>query len=84
MRDTQFGPDAFPARLLDDYLIVAKRRSPAALPATALRTRSLAARALLAHAATSGSISLSDLLGAARRHDSSVLNPAKINPVRAR
>ena len=80
MRDTQFGPDAFPARLLDDYLIVAKRRPPGALPATALRTRSLAARALLAHAATSGSISLSDLLGAARRHDSSVLNPAKINP----
>ncbi len=80
MRDTQFGPDAFPARLLDDYLIVAKRRSPAALPATALRTRSLAARALLAHAATSGSLSLSDLLRAARRHDSSGLDSVKINP----
>jgi glycosyltransferase involved in cell wall biosynthesis len=79
VHDAPVGSGGFPARLLDDYLLVAKRRSPGALPATALRTRSLAARALLAHAATGGSLSLEPLLEAARRQDISVLSSPKIN-----
>jgi O-antigen biosynthesis protein len=80
VQDAGFGSEAFPVRLLDDYLLVAKRRPRGALPATALRTRSLAARALLAHAATGGSLSLGDLLGAARHRDSRMLRSAEINP----
>lgn len=51
-RTTDWGPGA--SRLLDDYLAIANERGAMALERTALRTKSLAARQLLAWAATGG------------------------------
>ena len=51
-RTTDWGPGA--RRLLDDYLAIASERGPMSLERTALRTKSLAARHLLAWAATGG------------------------------
>lgn len=56
-------PGGYPERLLDDYLAVARRRAAGSLATTALRTRSLAARQLLARAA--GPVPLTQLLAAA-------------------
>lgn len=73
--------DAYPARLLDDYLAVAKRRHPIALYATVLRTRSVAARHLLARAVNRHA-TLDDLVAAARSGGKDVpggpVNPAAL------
>src|SRR5688572_8037621 len=58
--------DPFPERLLDDYASRAKRLAPGSLSATALRTKSLSARILLARLATRGTLSLSELMDCAR------------------
>ena len=67
-------------RLLDDYTLVVNRRTPGALPATALRTASLSARSLLAHLATNGSASLDDLTAAARAGDAARLLTFNVHP----
>ncbi|WP_203973480.1 glycosyltransferase family 2 protein [Planotetraspora silvatica] len=68
--------------MLDDYLSIARRRGRGALPATALRTRSLASRELLAHAALGPSGSLAELLALARHevHDPEGARPDEIVP----
>ncbi|GGL08789.1 hypothetical protein GCM10012284_49290 [Mangrovihabitans endophyticus] len=58
-----------PARLLDDYVTVARSREPGTLAATALRMRSADARAVLARAAMADRGDLDELLAAARAGD---------------
>ncbi|HET9516527.1 MAG TPA: glycosyltransferase [Actinoplanes sp.] len=58
-----------PAQLLDDYLRLVRQSSYATLPATAIRTRSLDARLLLARAAFGDAGTLDELLVAARAAD---------------
>jgi hypothetical protein len=65
MYGQSIAPNAYPDQLLDDYLTVAERRHPLALYTTVLRTRSVAARQLLARAA-SRSLSVTQLVDAAR------------------
>jgi hypothetical protein len=60
------GPEPYPLPLLDDYLAIARRRGAETLPVTALRTRGLAARLLLAHAAAGQPGALARLLVSAR------------------
>ena len=55
-----------PVRLLDDYLALLPRDGRTALPATAIRGRSLSARQLLARAALRDAGTMDDLLGMAR------------------
>jgi hypothetical protein len=66
----------YPARLTDDLLVRAGERAPGTLAATALRTRSPAARHLLARAACR-TLDLPALLDAARGGD---LGDAEVNP----
>ena len=80
MHARQPGPEPYPLPLLDDYLAVARRRAAGSLPATALRTGSLATRLLLAHAAAGEAGSLARLVVAARRGRLSTLAPARIDP----
>jgi hypothetical protein len=61
--------DVAPPQLLDDYLRLVRRSARTVLPATAIRTRSLDARLLLARAALGDSGSLDELLTAARTGD---------------
>lgn len=63
MRRQHTTPNAYPEQLLDEHLRVLRRRSPDALGAAALHTRSVDARALLARAA--GAASVDELLAAA-------------------
>lgn len=76
------GPDAYPAQLLDDHLVFAARHSKGCLPSTALRTRSVSARHLLARAAGS-TATLDQLLQAARDNSaggSGQLRAADLDP----
>jgi hypothetical protein len=61
--------DVAPPQLLDDYLRLVRRSARTVLPATAIRTRSLDARQLLARAAFGDSATLDELLVAARAGD---------------
>jgi hypothetical protein len=76
------GPEPYPLPLLDDYLAVVRRRTRDALPATALRTGSLATRLLLAHAASGEPGALARLLVAARQGRLAGLAPGRIDPGR--
>ncbi len=64
--DVPWGSDT--DQLLDDYLAIARHRGPAALERTALRTKSHAARQLLARAATVGAATYADVVGTIRAH----------------
>ncbi|WP_298326306.1 glycosyltransferase [Haloactinopolyspora sp.] len=55
-------------QLLDDYLVIARHRGSAALERTALRTKSHAARYLLARASTNGAATYGDLVTTLRAH----------------
>lgn len=68
--------DAYPSRLLDDYLTVARRRHPSALRTTALRTRSYGARHILARAVGAG-LTLPEVLDLARNPDGPLRGKAK-------
>jgi len=59
----------YPPQLLDEYTGIIRRRPKNALADTALRTRSLTARHLLAYAATKGGLTLAELITAARGDD---------------
>jgi glycosyltransferase involved in cell wall biosynthesis len=63
MRRQHTTPNAYPARLLDEYLAVLRRESPDGPGAAALHARSPDARALLAHAA--GDATVDELIAAA-------------------
>ncbi|WP_158645612.1 glycosyltransferase [Stackebrandtia albiflava] len=58
-------PSDFPEAMLASYLKIADKRSKPALRNTALRTRSLAARELLAYAAGGPNVSLAQFMAAA-------------------
>lgn len=62
-------PDASPPELLDEYLRLVRRAARVVLPATAIRTRSLDARMLLARAALGDTGTLDELIAAARAGD---------------
>jgi hypothetical protein len=68
MRD-ESPSDVAPPQLLDDYLRLVRRSARTILPATAIRTRSLDSRLLLARAALGDSGTLDELLAAARAGD---------------
>lgn len=80
MDDSPLPFDPHPPELLDAYLAVMQRRAPGSLPATALRTRSLAARALLARAAAGAHASVDGLLAAARAGRSVPFTRNQIRP----
>jgi hypothetical protein len=80
MHARQPGSEPYPLPLLDDHLTVARRRAVGSLPATALRTGSLATRLLLAHAAAGEAGSLARLVVAARRGRLSTMAPDRIKP----
>jgi hypothetical protein len=80
MHARQPGSEPYPLPLLDDHLVVARRRAAGTLPATALRTGSLAIRLLLAHAAAGEAGSLARLVVAARRGCLPTPAPARIDP----
>ena len=64
----------------DDHLSASAHCEDGVLAATALRTASLPARAMLAHAATRGTGTLDDLLSAARSPDGARLQDLDIDP----
>jgi len=66
MREQDAGSIKHSPWLLEEYVSIARRRPQNSLSETALRTRSLEARHLLAYAASGGALSLSGLLAAAR------------------
>ena len=69
MRDPYVVSEAQLAGLLDDHLTLVRHSLRTALPATAIRTRSFAARQLLARAALGDAATLAELLAAARSAD---------------
>jgi len=73
MPEPDRASDALPPELLDDYLGLIPQYANIALPSTAVRTGSLAARALLARAGLGDRGTLADLLRAARAGDHSWL-----------
>jgi hypothetical protein len=62
-------PDVAPPQLLDEYLRPGRRAARTILPSTAIRTRSLDARRLLARSALGDAGTLEELLTAARSED---------------
>jgi O-antigen biosynthesis protein len=76
MRDPQAASEAEPPELLDDHLALIRRHAGTALPAAAIRTRSLGARELIARAALGSHGTLADLLRAARDGDHAWLRRA--------
>ena len=67
-------------RLLDDYVAIARRRKAGTLAATALRSRSLDARALLAHAVGGSATPLPAILAAAHDEDHAWLRDLGVEP----
>lgn len=66
MWDPPVAPEAQPAGLLDDHLALIRHSPGTALPATAIRNRSIEARLLLARGALGDAGTLAGLLTAAR------------------
>jgi hypothetical protein len=69
MPDPHEVSEVLPPELLDDYLTLIHRHAGTALPATAIRTRSIGARQLMARSALGDRGTLADLLRAARGGD---------------
>jgi hypothetical protein len=80
MPSTPVSPSDRRQRLLDDYVAIARRRKAGTLAATALRSRSLDARALLAHAVGGSATPLPAILAAAHDEDHAWLQSLGVEP----